>query len=722
VLAQVGGGQGSPVHDRAPLRAPHVITDLGEVHTAAGKLLAGDVFCFDVETLETPEAKANEAPNPRTNRLSWIGLGGPGQVYLIPIEIEHGLTISRAHKEKRLVTDVYGLQDPRSFTPGGKISTRKVDVNIDAVYAPPPVTLSAREVMDALEPLMFSDLGKLGHNVKFDLQTIAKYYGGRLPPGPYHDTIILRHILNEDELSYKLKPLVWDWLKLDKTKYPELGKTGVEHFGMEEAARYLAKDVRYAWLMWKHFFPRLKRKGLLQVYEFEMAFYAVVMAIEQAGFPVERANLRKVRSDLERQIAGLEEAVWAEAGGPFPMSNPHARRWVMFGEGKPYYPTDPKTGDTLSKRALKSQGVRVISRTPKTNTPQLTQPVLEYYGNRGNRMAQWLLDWSNADKLRGTFIEGIDSMLTPRIGALPTIHTGFNQHGTATGRLSSSKPNLQNLPRGSTIRDLFVADMGWTLIVADYDQIELRCLAYEAGEQNMIRIFQEGRDIHREAAAAAMRIPVEDVSPDQRQVGKTLNFATSYGAGPGRIAAVAGVSFDEGKLFLDRYYAQFPAISKWKSRVLREARQRGDRANAAQPPSVVIPPFGRLRRLPILFQLPGMLERNERTGEDENVDWRLWRAERQAINAVIQGFASYITKMAMWDLHYALDPDVAHMVVQVHDEIVLRVREKRVGDVLPLVTSTMSGIRGTDGQPILGAIPLVVSAETGYTWAEAKGK
>jgi DNA polymerase-1 len=467
--------------------------------------------------------------------------------------------------------------------------------------------------------------------------------------------------------------------------------------------------------MFKYFFPRLKRKGLQQVYDFEMSFYEVVMAVEMAGFPVELANLRKVRTDLERQIHDVEQAVWHEVGGQFQMSNTNARRWIMFGEGKPAYPTDPATGQTLSKKPLKTQGLRPISYTPKSTqdnkTAQITAAVLESYANRGNRMAQWFIDWSNADKLRGTFIEGINSLLSPSVpGQLPHIHTGFNQHGTATGRLSSSKPNLQNLPRGSTIRDLFVADMGYVLIVADYDQIELRCLAHEAKEQSMIEIFQEGRDIHREAAAAAMRIPAEEVTGDQRQVGKTLNFATSYGAGPGRIAMVAGTTMQEGQKFLDRYYAQFSGLNRWKAQVLREARQRGDRSDAGKPPMVVIPPFGRVRRLPDLFVI------------DPDEEWRKWRAERQAINAVIQGFASYITKMAMRDLHDSLDPDVAHMVVQVHDEIVLRVRKDQVDDVLPIVTSTMSGIRGTDGQPILGDIPLLVSAETGYTWAEAKGK
>jgi DNA polymerase-1 len=717
-MLTVGGGeQGEPTVRRLPLRLPHVLTDLREVHTAVEKLLGGDLFCFDVETIETPEARALETPNPRTNRISWIGLGAAAQVYVIPLEIQHGITLSPAHKEKRPAFEVYGPDDERSYTPTTKhlppgqrkISQRMVEVPVPAVYASPPRTIPIAEVMAALHPLMFSDLGKLGHNVKFDLQTIAKYYGGQIPPGPYHDTIILRHILKEDERNYRLKPLVWDWLRLKPDRYPELAKATEVHLaGMDEAARYLAKDVRYPWLMFRDFFPRLKRKGLAEVYEFEMSLYPVLMEMEQAGFPVERNNMDKVRRDLEERIHEIEASVWKAAGGQFPMSNTNARRWVMFGEGKPSYPTDPKTGQLLSRQALKTQGAKVLFRTEKTDTPMLTQAILGLYADRGNKMASDLLDWSLHDKLRGTFIEGLGAMLVPHPDSLPTLHTSFNQHGTATGRLSSSRPNLQNLPRGTLIRDLFVADEEWLLISADYDQIELRVLAHEANERNMIKVFQDRRDIHKEAAAAGMRIDPAAVTPEQRQVGKTLNFATSYGAGPGRIAAVAGVSQREGQAFLERYYAQFPAIQPWKSRVLRAARERGDRADVAKPPAVVIPPFGRLRRLPDLY--------------DVHDDGLRKRAERQAVNAVIQGFASYITKLAMLALRTNLEPFPAHMVLQVHDEIVVRVRKPWVEEVRPIVTSTMMGIRGTDGQPILGDIPLVVSAETGYTWADAKGK
>ena len=172
----------------------------------------------------------------------------------------------------------------------GKPSFRLVEHTVEATYAPPPKQMYPAQVMEALRPLMFSDLPKIGHNVKFDLQTCAKYYGGEIPPGPYHDTIVLRHVLNEDLTTYSLKPLVWDWLRMPKERYPELGKQGVENFGLDDAARYLAKDVRYCWWMFWDHYARLVRKGVKQVYDFEMSFYRVLMEMEQAGFPVDKSQ------------------------------------------------------------------------------------------------------------------------------------------------------------------------------------------------------------------------------------------------------------------------------------------------------------------------------------------------------------------------------------------------------------------------------------------------
>jgi DNA polymerase-1 len=508
-----------------------------------------------------------------------------------------------------------------------------------------------------------------------------------------------------------------DWLKIPlhrrKRFYPDLGRQGVDNFGLDDVARYLAKDLRYCWLQFRYFLPRLKRKSLMPVYQFEMDLYQVLMEIEQTGFTINPNGLDAVRQDLLDAISKIENEAWIAAGDTFALSHTDSKRWILFGEGaKPAFgtvqdPTDPNHGRS-TRRPLKSQKLKVLARTKETEVPQVTQAVLEYYAERGNRMAELFLEWSLLEKLRGTFIEGLSSLLVPHDGGLPTIHTSFKQHGTVTGRLSSASPNLQQLPRGSTIRDLFVAGRGNVLVVADYDQIELRCTAQQSGDKVMTRVFQQGQDIHRQAAAGALRIPPEKVTDGQRQIGKTLNFATLYGAAEGKIAAVAGGSKQRGREFLDRYYAQFAGLQPWKARVLREARARGDRADPfIKPPAVVIPPFGRLRRLPDLF---------------EPEDWRRWRAERQAVNALIQGFASYITKMAMLALREAIAGYPARMVLQVHDEILVCVEEKWVDEVKALVVSTMGGIRGTDCEPILGGIPLVASAGVGYSWAEAKGK
>jgi DNA polymerase-1 len=394
------------------------------------------------------------------------------------------------------------------------------------------------------------------------------------------------------------------------------------------------------------------------------------------------------------------------------MSDYDAKRWVLFGEGTPSFPIDSESGRTLRTKPLESQHLKVISRTPKEKVPQVTQAVLEIYEGRGNEMASLMLQWSEYEKLRGTFVEGITSMLHPHGDELPTIHTSFAQHRTVTGRLVSVKPNLQQLPRGTVIRDLFVAGPGHVLIVADYDQIELRCLALLADERTMISIFKEGRDIHREAAAVAMRVAIEAVTGVQRDVGKTLNFATGYGAGAERIARVAKTTKQRGQRFLDRYYATFSRLEPWKAKVLAAAMKTGVKTEPLRkPPYVTIPPIGRLRRLPDLYRFQ----------QDDR--YLRYRAERQAINAVVQGFASNITKLAMIDLHTRLQPYPAHMLVQVHDEIVIQVEEAYLDTVMPIVTETMTGVLDSDSHPILGQeIPLIVSSKAGYTWASAKGK
>jgi DNA polymerase-1 len=352
---------------------------------------------------------------------------------------------------------------------------------------------------------------------------------------------------------------------------------------------------------------------------------------------------------------------------------------------------------------IPGQGLKPLAYTEKQGLPQLNKALLERYADT-NSMADLMREWAELEKLRGTFITGLNNhMINGRI------HTNFKQHGTVTTRLSAHEPNLQQIPargRGTIIRELFVAGPGKILIVADYDQIELRCAAYLSGDPEMIRVFQNGEDIHRAAAAAMWQVAMEDVTDFQRQGGKGQNFLTLYGGQAGKLARIAGVPVPVAQEFIDRFDRQFFMLGVWKEQLVKEARTRGDRADPhRKPPYVLIPPFGRRRRLPDLYS-PYPYDR--------------YRAERQAVNSVVQGFASNIMKQALIDLAPELVPYKAQMLCTVHDEIITQCDTDAAEEVKAVVSTVMGNV-SFDGQPVLGTVPLRAKASEGYSWANAKG-
>lgn len=703
-------------------RHPHVLFTLDEVEAAVLDLKSEPAFVIDVETTKA---------RPRSNSLLWVGLGAYGRSYLIPCGHPKGELISPAAKVKTMACVLYPPPDERGMTKLGKPSMRLIEHTAPAVFGPRPDQLFPNQVCEAIRPLLFSDAAKIGHNLKFDLMSLAKYYNHEIPPGPYHDTIILRHVLEEALPSgYRLKDLVYEWFRIgvhrDKNGdeyinyrererfYPNLGEKGIENFSLDEVARYLAKDVRYCWLMYQAFSPNLDRKEVRSAYEFEMSLYPVVMDMEYAGFPVDLSKRDEVRTWLAEEQQRVRLAAADLAGDSFDLNNLSAKRWVLFGpgrrigtnkDGSPHYEQSPVFGDY--KRQLRTQNLKILSRTTANQQPQVTQAVLEEWSDKGNAMAGLFLEWSNLEKLRGTFVDGLTQHLLDTGTGLPTIHTSFRQHGTVTGRFSAADPNLQQLPRGDKIRQMFVAGDGYILIVADYDQVELRGAAYLSGDPTMFQVFKRGEDIHRRAASVMFQIALDKVNGEQRSVGKTQNFGTLYGAGEAKIAAVAGVSKRRAAEFIANYFQEFARLEPWKAEVLAEARSRGDRADPLyRPPYVLIEPSGRRRRLPELFSMD---------------DWRRWHAERQAVNALVQGLASNITKLAMLELRQQLASYPAQMVVQVHDEIVIRCRQDAQDEVLSVTKRVMEGVKDPrTGDPILGEIPLVVSAATGPSWAAAK--
>lgn len=666
---------------------PHVITTHDELEGVVQQLLLYDAFVIDVETT---------FDGPHQNEIKWVGLASHGTAtYLVPIQHPNGLLLVAEHTEKRLPPD-----EERKVLKNGKLSEAKRDYRVPPVFQEAPKQLYAGEVFDILEPLLFSDRQKIGHNLKFDLLSIAKYYGGTVPPGPYHDTIIITHLLNENLIEYGLKPTILDWFNVGvyqvdgkrvtnkyirESFYPNIGKQGIEGFPINTVAGYLAQDVRYTWLLWNKRYPMLKDHGLEDAYSLEMALYGVLMDMECAGVSINLTHMSYVKDDLERQIRDIEHDVWRMAGVQFPLSNTNKKRDLLF----------------LPKKEG-GQGLKPIGYTPKDKKPILNQATLEKYRDT-NQMAALFLQWSELEKLRGTFIEGLSSHLIKG-----KVHTSFKQHSTVTGRLSAADPNLQQIPRESSIRELFIPDPGHVFVVADYDQIELRCAAFLSQDENMMNVFIEAQDIHRAAAAAMYNKALEDVTPEERQAGKSQNFLTLYGGGAAKLARVAKVDVDQAERFIARYYVMFPGLLEWKKKVVTDAMGRGDRNNLpTSTPYVTIPPVNRRRRLIDLFSFD---------------QYERFRAERQAVNAVVQGFASNVMKQALIDLSQTL-PANSRMLLTVHDEVIVQTPlDDNPNEIRTLVESVMADVKCLQGLPILGNVPLIASANIGSSWAEAKGK
>jgi DNA polymerase-1 len=452
---------------------------------------------------------------------------------------------------------------------------------------------------------------------------------------------------------------------------------------IDALAKYLAKDVRYCWLLWQALCDWIAREDMWDVLKLEMDLYPVIMRMEAAGAYVDPDHLDEMEQELDIQLQTIERDAWTESKvrTPFPLTNTNMKRDLMF---KP--------------RAEGGQGLKPLKLTPQRKDPVLDQATLEHYADKGNKLAALFLDYSEKQKLLGTYVLGLRSRMVNG-----KVHTSFTQHAAVTGRLSSRDPNLQNIPRDSNVRALFIAPPGYSLVVADYDQIELRVTAHFSRDERMTAIFAAGEDIHAGTYAAIVGKDIEDVTKDERQVGKGLNFAVVYGAGPPKVAAMSGVSVDEAKYFMKKYYQRFNNIEPWKYHVLNEARRRGNPAHPYLQPPYVTTMLGRKRRLPDLFARDYV---------------PLGRAERQAINHRVQGTAAEIMKIAMIRVDRAFQDTPFTLILTVHDEIVSICPEGMESEAKELVVSALSGI--TLNERSIIDVPLVVTCEAARRWSEAK--
>jgi DNA polymerase-1 len=604
------------------------------------------------------------AVNPLLNDVFWIGLATQGHSWAIPMGHIVGEVLVPEEVGDGTTVPPVGY---RKLLKNGEESLAKAKYRIPAVMSEPPQQLSRSDVFEALRPLFFSDLVKIGHNVKFDARSISKYYG-ELPPGPYADTMLLQHIVDENLMSYSLEQLIMH--NYDRhDAYARDGKLGkvITHVPFSKASHYLHLDVRWTWMLYQRLWGKVKLDTtLMECFYQDSEVLRILMHMENEGITVNQRNMKTLGKELDGRMRDILLALSEYTPAGFNPDSTKHKQQFLFNKKR-------EGGLALKPYKLTKGGV-----------PSVDEESLRTLENK-HPAINLLIEWAETQKLKSTYVDG---MLPKLIDG--RLHPSFHLHRTATGRLSSSDPNLQNIPRDSNIRSLFVAPDDHILLVADYDQIELRVMAMFSQDKELLNVFNNNIDIHTGAAALLFGKPVEEVTSEERQIGKGVNFLTAYGGGAGKLARTTGIDFEQAQHMIQEYYRQFAGLTEWKQKVVATGRKQG----------YVTTLSGRRRRLPGLMASDSEIRS---------------RAERQAVNAVVQGSAADICKTAMIDIHKLLEGTGAQMLVQVHDELVVSVPEDKIDDLVSPFLTAMG-----DGN-VLNGVPIKVSYHHALNWAEAKG-
>jgi DNA polymerase-1 len=539
-------------------------------------------------------------------------------------------------------------------------------------YLGAPKQLSAKAVVERLAPLLADDRKpKWGQNAKYDIIVLGN--AGARVNGLAGDTMIADYLLAPGGGGHSLDALAQRWLGHTTIAYGEVTGTGKNQVPFNQvdvaaATAYAAEDAHVTWLLKDKIEPELRRDeaGWRLYRELELPLVDVLAAMERAGVAIDAPYFAALSAEMDHRLQAVVQTIYERAGGPFNLNSPAQIGHVLF----------EKLG---------------IRGTKKTKTGYSTDAqVLETLAADGHEMPRLILDYRSLAKLKGTYIDALPKLVNPRTGRL---HTSFNQTIAATGRLSSSDPNLQNIPirseDGRRIRQGFIPASGKVLLSADYSQIELRLAAHLSGDPAMIAAFQSGLDVHTRTAAELMGTFPNLVTPEMRAMAKTVNFGVLYGMSAFRLGRDLGISTKKAQEFIDLYFARFAKLKSWLDETLQRAHETGE----------VRTLFGRRRALPEL-QSP---EPTLRAG-----------AERAAINAPVQGTAADLIKFAMLRLHHRIARDrlPLTMILQVHDELVFEVEPDAVDVCRRVVVDEMQNVHEL-------AVPLVVEAKTGANWREA---
>ena len=538
----------------------------------------------------------------------------------------------------------------------------------DAQGALQPGQLRLDDLVRTLRPVLTDGRStKIGHNLKFDLAVLAAPHNGGLElAGPLYDTMVGAWLIDPDRRSYKLDDLCKE-LGLRMTGFAEVtaGDKAADAFarvGLEAAGDYSCEDVYGALQLYRQQVEQLAATGLDRLLaEVEGPLIPVLAAMEKAGILVDSDQLARLSIEFGQRLQTFEEEIFRVAGEPFNINSPRQLGEILFEKLQLPRGRKTKTGWSTDVQVLESLSL----------THELPALVLQY---------------RNLAKLKSTYVDRLASLRNPHTGR---VHTSFNQCGTATGRLSSSNPNLQNIPirteEGRRIRSTFIAAEGCTLLAADYSQIDLRVLAHYSEDRELTAAFHAGQDIHRRTAAEIFFVSPELVTAEMRRVAKTINFGIIYGMSSFGLSTQLHISRKEAQTFIDRYLAHFSGIKEFMESVVGQARTDG----------FVTTLLGRRRYL-----------------ADINSTNRVRRemAERTAINTPIQGTAADIIKLAMLRVHLELRARglQARMLLQIHDELVFEVPLAELETVSGLVRMHMEAAMAL-------RVPLVANLQHGQS-------
>ena len=621
-------------------------------------------------------APAPSAPAVAPPAHSGEDLSGPGRYELVTTDAQLDAWLDKLRAAELIAfdTETTSVDSMQAEMVGLSLSVETGEacyVPLAHDYPGAPAQLPRDHVLDKLKPI-FEDpsRAKLGQHAKYDINILSHY--GIVVQGLKHDSMLESYVWNATATRHDMDSLARKYLGYETVKYEEVAGKGAKQISFSQvdvdtACRYAAEDADITLRLHRALWPLLESEPKLRsVYEdIEIPLVPVLAGMEQRGVLIDVPNLRLQSQQLGKRMFDLQQQAWQAAGHDFNLDSPKQLQSVLFDE----------------------LGLAAKLRTP-TGQPSTNEEALEAIADE-HPLPRLILDYRGLAKLRSTYTDKLAEIVNPRTGR---VHTSYHQGAVATGRVSSSDPNLQNIPvrteEGRRIRQAFIAPDGWVVMAADYSQIELRIMAHLSGDEGLLRAFQEGGDVHRATAAEVFGLPPEEVSTNQRRAAKAINFGLMYGMSAFGLARQLGVDRGEASDYMARYFARYPGVHAFMDATREQAHRDG----------YVETIFG--RRL----YLENLKARNQalRAG-----------AERAAVNAPMQGSAADIIKRAMIAVAAWLKPrEDAHMLMQVHDELVFEVREDAVDTVRAAVVERMSGAAQL-------RVPLLVEAGVGANWDEA---